>query len=365
MFLSAASIGQVEANLLFSRDYKSGVIPSQGQLEITLDALLLNDTVDLLNLRESRMTSVSSRYAGDGLGDLNGGRVIAAYGLTDNWMLRGQYQRRDLDITLNEFTINSLQFDLTRRFGLGREAVEWAAYGFVAAGVRLDLCSDYLTSDIEAINDLAQRYSSHYSISREGGRVVFSDGDFTLSSPIVDESGALKRPLKAGLKNSYDTGWFARAGLGRRWERLNVAIWAELGINRIEGDLEQNFTLYGIEADNPLIRDFTRGLDRDEHYAEAGLDLYYETLFGVAGHLAYSHLWLNRSADLDRYGTNQTLAAELLFRVTPRITLNLGATYYTHQFNGVIPLLYNRFTESSFDHDYGLVHGGVTVSLDL
>lgn len=189
---------------------------------------------------------------------------------------------------------------------------------------------------------------------------MIDDGEMTYSSPRVNADGGIKDPLALGLCDSSDTTLFVRGGVGRRWERINIALLAEVGYTVIRGQLSHNLHLYGIDSDNRLLREIDFDLDREETYIKAGVDLYYETLFGVAAHLAYYYLMLQRDSSIDRHHDNRHLSAELILRLNRYAAVTIGGEYYRNQFNGIVPLLYNRYTQSAFDRDYGIVKAGLT-----
>lgn len=361
LLLSVPGVPTVAAEVFLVRDYQSGVTLANGQLEVSLDYLAMNETLDLFNLREERIGSVSQVLASERLGDLQGGRLLVSYGLQENLMLSAGYRFRDFDVTFADYQVDSYELAVTARHNFyGRPATD-TAYAFGILGARHNAAADYATTRIDEINYLARKVSPRYSISEVPGRIVISDGTLTYSSPVVNPDGSFKDPLALGLRDSSDTSVYLRSGVGRRWERFNVALFGEVGYTSIRGALDQNLSLYGIEDDNPVLDRFDLDLGRDETWLKAGIDLYYETLYGVAMHLAYSYLLLQRDGELGRYDNNQILQAELILRLSRRVALTLGGEYYRHQFNGVVPLLYNRYTQSSFHRDYGIVQAGITV----
>jgi hypothetical protein len=309
------------------------------------------------------MSSVSSTFASDAIGDLKGGQLLVAYGLSDEWMLSGGYVYRDLDVTISNFEIDSYELALTRRFNFDHQAPELSAYAFLVLGGRYDVSTDFSTSNIDQIDYFAKKLGGNYSVSETPGRIEISDGNITLSSPIANRDGSLKQSLTLSMQDSSDYTVFIRGGLGKRWQELNFALFVEVGYNEIQGDFEHNLELYGVDSDNALAAILGQGLDRDENYAKAGFDLYYETRFGVAANLSYSYIVLDRDQGLSDFDTNHVVEGDLIYRINRHLAVDVGAAYYSRQFNGVVPLLYNKYTQSSFDHDYGVVHCGLIVNL--
>jgi hypothetical protein len=345
---------------LFVRDFLSGVTLSQHQLEVSGDYLIMNDTVDVFDIRESRRDSISSTFDSETIGDLEGGRLLVAYGISDEWMLSGGYTYRDTDISITNFEIDSYTLALSKRFNLNADDT---LYAFAVMGGRYNACSDFSTSNVSEIDYFAKKISGNYSVSEAPGRVEISDGTLTLSSPIVERDGTFKDPLTLGMEDSTDYSFFARFGVGKRWQNVNLALFAELGHTEISGSLTHNLDQYGVDPNSSVFAGLDSSLDRDEDYAKAGFDLYWETTRGIAANFAYYYQVLQRDSGLEDYDDNHVLKGDIIIWLNRSLALDVGATYYSSHFNGVIPLMYNKYTQSSFDHDYGVVHCGLILTL--
>ena len=350
-------VTEAEAEVFFTRNYLSGVTLGAGEVEVTGEALLMNDSVDLLNLRASRLSDSQD----PGTGDLEGGRLMLSYGLSDQLLLVGGYTYRELSAPpIGDVGIGSYHLSLVRRIPLRHYSARHESYIYVAIGGSYDQCEDYRMTSAADIDFLVKRVDPDYSVTSAPGRIDISNGELTLSSPLLSSDGTLKPELAVGLQDSSDQTVFFRAGIGRRWDRFNAALFAEVGRQWTDGALDHNFSLYGVDDDD-LPSGFDPDLSNQENYAQTGIDLYYETRFGVAAHLGYAYLWLDRDDDSGGVNDNHVLKADLSFRFNHYLAWTLGGEYYRHQFNGVIPLLYNRYTASTFDRDYGLIHTGLTV----
>ena len=70
---------------------------------------------------------------------------------------------------------------------------------------------------------------------------------------LVEPDGTAKEPLTLGLTGSQDTSLFLRSGVGRRFDRLNIAAYGELGYTAIRGVIENNLSAYGVADNSPLL----------------------------------------------------------------------------------------------------------------
>lgn len=118
----------LQAQVFVTRDYLSGVTLARGQFEVSADYLVMNETVDLLNLRQSRIEKTSTALRSDGLGDLKGAQVMAAYGLRDNMMISGSYHYRQLNVTFADLDVDGYALSISRRYNLYQRPDALAAY---------------------------------------------------------------------------------------------------------------------------------------------------------------------------------------------------------------------------------------------
>ena len=342
------------------RNYPSGLTLERGRFEISLDYLQMNATVDVFDFRESRMERIDASAAGNSLGDLSGGRLMAAYGLSDRLMLAGQYVYRALDVGSHEVEIDSYELALHHKRTVQRAP---GLYLFYAGGVRYDQAGDQRTSDIGEIDQLVGRIDSDLSVSSSPGRVNLTDGSVTISSPVVNRDGTPKDPLTVNLHDNYDYSLYIRGGIGKTWDRINLALFTEIGHTAVRGALGHNFALYGVDEDVSRLTEFDPDFDRSENFAKAGIDLQVRPFRKVFANLVYFYQIMDRDPKLDFIDYNHVVQGDLIYRITTHLAVNLGAEYYYRQFNGIIPLLYNQYTRTTFDHDYAVVHCGLTLTL--
>lgn len=316
----------------------------------------MNDTVDVFDFRESRLDSLNvSRESS--LGDLSGVRLLASYGLSDSLLLSSQYAFRELNVSLYDYEIDTFELSLNKKLSLDK-----GFYTFIAGGIRYDIAGDYRTSDIDEIDQLVGRVDSDLSVSSSPSRVNLTDGEVTISSPIVNPDGSLKDPLTVELHGNYDFTLFARSGIGKTLGRAVLVLFFELGHSEVRGSLSHNFDLYGVDDSVVRLTEFDPDFDRNENFIKLGFDSQVSLTDSAYANVVYFYHMMDRDSDLDYIDYNHVVQADLVYRFNDFWAINLGAEYYYRQFNGVIPLLYNQYTETTFDHDYGVVHCGLTLT---
>jgi len=65
------------------------------------------------------------------------------------------------------------------------------------------------------------------------------------------------------------------------------------------------------------------------------------------------------------FDSNNMLTLRLSYLPTSWLALSVNGTYFTNQFLGEIPALYNARTASKFNQDYGFIGFGITVFHDF
>ena len=335
------------------RDYSVPYFLAPHQVEVSADYLVMNSTVDIFNFRDSELSSVSSDLRTASMGDLNGGRLLVNYGFLDRTNLRAEYLYRDIDMGLANFKIHS--GELALRQGLALPHVPEFLTLAVEGGARGSLAEDIDFNQISDINRYVRKIEPGTSISETGSHVVFTTPDGSVYSP-----KAGKAPLDVTLKDMNDQTVFFRLLLGLKPAVLTPSLFLEYGHTWIDTCIDSNVaTFVGGSLAEYLTGDFPVDLSRSENYWKGGVHISWQVLHSVTAQAAYEYLRMQRGSGLDASDDNHIVKADLTWEVTPSLGLNLGGVYYRHQFNGVIPFLYNRYSQNSFDHEYGVLNIGL------
>jgi hypothetical protein len=335
------------------RDYPTVLLAPKGQLEISADYLVMDSAVDIFDFREEESKSVDPSLRTPSLGDLNGGRLLVNYGLFSSTTLHGEYVYRDVDLSFSDFQVHSLEFSL-RQGILGHPSGRGPRVT-LDAGARLDFGEDIDFDSIDRINSIVRRIDPELSVSDIGSHLVFSHGDEQL---FVSKAG--RDPLGIAVEDMRDHTLFIRLTAGAPFGPLFPNLFAEVGRSEIDTRVTGNVDQYVPEGFGAAVDDLPLRLDRNENYWKVGGDLLVALPFDLQANLAYYYQRMDRDASLDFVDYNHVVQGNLTWFLNDRVAVDLGGTYYRRQFNGVIPFLYNEFTQTGFDHDYGVVHLGLS-----
>lgn len=335
------------------RDHPNVLLAPRGQIEISADYLLMNSAVDIFDFRGEEIDTIDPNLRSESLGDLNGGRLIVNYGLFSRTTLHGEYIYRDVDLSFSDFQVHSLEFSLRQGIlGYGADRGPRVA---LDAGVRLDFGEDIRFGNIKRINSIIRRIDPELSVDDIDSHLVFTRGDDQL---FVTKTG--RDPLEVSVEDMEDHTLFIRLNAGAPFGPVFPNLFAEVGRSEIDSRVTSNVAQYIPVSFATAVDDLPLSLDRTENYWKVGGDLLVALPFGLQGNLEYYYLRLDRDESLDFVDYNHVLKGNLAYFLNDRIAINLGGTYYRRQFNGVIPFLYNKFTQTGFDHDYGVVHLGLS-----
>ncbi len=334
----------------FFLDFGRVKLPAVGQWEVAGFHLRMDDHIDLLDFREREVSAQTARTFA-GLGDLKGARVIANYGLGQNTRLQGGYTWRNLHNGLLEINIDTYELALGQRLLAGEGA---APTILLQIGGRINRAGDQTIRSVSDIDLFVKRLNRNYTISQTPTHLVIGNGPGTAFFP-----KATNPPLEVVVEDMADYTPFLGLACGWRLGDWEPALLLEVGRTWVDSRIDSNINAIVGTTLTTRAAEFPLDLERTEHYAKLGFNLYGPGPWGTFGNLRYEYQRLDRPDGLTEIRDNHLLKGDLILPLNSTWALNLGATYYRRQLNGVVPFLYNRYSQTTFDHDYGIAHLGV------
>jgi hypothetical protein len=326
------------------QDLPSAFTIRKGYLELSGRYLLVNDTVDVLNVRETRISGRDLFEAS--VGDYSGLRGILNYGLTHRLMFHYAYQSADLDTSLGTSStfrgldstrsLSTTSHDARLRLNLLGED------GRIPA---LALEAGYILHDSEDTG------ISFTGITAGNTRVDFLERESIRLGDLRDDGFQFRLLASRSLAGFLPSAW--------------------VGYNRYRVE-----TRISTSIDLPSIRDnFDRTIDSDEDIFSLGLGLGIRYIRRLPLHFSYEYLAVNRRTDTDeplnssilaRFsnpqdtpGQNHVFCAHAAYWLTPRLNIHMDARLFLNHFLGIIPHYSNPFTAGFFDNTYGYLGIGV------
>ena len=329
-------------------DLPSAFILKKGMVELTGFYLVVNDTLDIFDVREKELGDSNLFQAG--IGDYSGFKGIANYGLTNWLMLHYSYQYGDMDTTLG----SSSTFK-------GLASSDTLSTGSHNAGFRLNILSEGRKAPALA---LEAAYSRNYSddalitftgISTGGTKIDFIERQNIRMSDLSDE------------------GVEFRLLISKTMSRVTPTVWAGYSRYRANTKISTSITFL------PIKENFDRKLDMDEEAFSLGVGLGVQFIERLPIFLSYRFLALDRDIKMDtpfntsilaRYTNpdnmdkekqNHIFSGKIMYWITPHINLGLEGWLYTNHFLGIVPHYNNPFTNRFFDKMYGYLGIGLGV----
>ena len=161
------------------------------------------------------------------------------------------------------------------------------------------------------------------------------------------------------LKNTYDKSKYFRILTG--YYTTNSILDFYIGIKQttIYNTITANDELVKLAKDQGY--DLKRSLNRDEQMYMLGFNYTIESKkFIYELNMEYDKFIRDRGLDYIDY--NFITDATISYKLTNNILLFSGAKIMYRQLNGIVPYLYNQYTQTSYDHKYGWARFGVQYS---
>lgn len=351
----------MDQNEIVMRDNPLATTLPEDRFELSLDYLSINDTLDIFDVRDNEFAD-NRNIDSATLGDLKGGRLLLNYGLFPRTMLMAGVAYTDMDYLGSSLETTTL--DLSVRQML----IDSGQSGFpfnitIDLGVNANIGKDTVFTSESSINLIIDRFTDeNISVEINDQYVWFHrKTDSSEISLGVPREG--KPDPDVSIKEMQDISPFIRLTAGEKFEHFFPNIFVEYGHTFIDSQIDSTLTAYFHDVLEDRIPDLPMDLGREENYLKLGANILVKLPWRFLVGLEYNYLKLFRDSGLDYLDYNQIVNADLYYRITDRVTLNVGGSYFERQLNGILPFLYNEYTQTTFDHKYGLVRFGVTVLL--
>jgi hypothetical protein len=332
----------------------------KGSLSTTLSIQLMNDTIDVLNIKESEFGN-SNKY--DAIGDLMGGEVKFKYGITDKLMVGLEASRQDIDYASNTITNNKQ--DLFFRYNIFQYPLAFLNSGIsVDAGFVRNKLDDFYMRDINTINDMIKR-----RFPNKNAKLRYADGVnawtgepfprakgyYTIFNGAPDPQPLNNDPYMS-LENTKDESLYYRFLTGFYTNSTIIDFYVGVKQTKIKTlinttqEIKNRGLAKGYDLEKILDRDeimymvgFNQTIEKDKFIYELGIE--YDRFA--------------RDAGLDYIDFNYIVDADISYKLNNKMILFMGGKIMYRQLNGQIPYLYNEYSDTSYDHKYGFARFGI------
>jgi len=333
----------------------------KSSLELALSYRLLNDTVDIFNFKKKELSSIGKKFGS--IGDLNGYDLKLRYGIRDNLQLNFNFSLTGLDYIGN--TLTNKKYDFYLRYHLLEDSFAFFNSGIsLDVGYKKDSMDNFYLRDTNGINDMIKRV-----LPGTDAKLLYSDGihkiDKNDPGPRTKGYYALFKgtytPLKNDpyilMKDTYDNTYYIRALSGFYGDKYLFDYYIGYKKTTIKNTITTTDEIIRLAKGKGY--DLYKVLDRSEkalflgfNFSREFKDFIYE--------FNYEYDRYFRDSGLGYLNSNHIVRASISYKWSKRVLVSLGGKIMYRQFNGEIPYLYNRYTQTTFDHKYGYMKFGFT-----
>ncbi len=306
----------------------------------------VNDTIDIFDIREKEIGSHGDTI---GIGDYDHYGLYMNLGFSYDSMLSGTYLHRFIKYGHGTISIHSYDFFIRKSFN---------SVFSIDIGLKGNSMDSKKIYNVDDINFYIKKHkpNAHIEVDKEENIIWF----------VKNEEDGEKR---AGVYNtedpyikiydSHDITRYIRLTFGKAYYNFYPNVFLEYGKTDIYGKIDTNLKYYVPKEFEDVLPKLPVNLDRDEQYLKAGFNTYIRTPFNTLTFLEYYYITIDRDKGLGYEHSNHVVRAEINYFATRHFVFFIGGIYMHRQLNGIIPFLYNRYTQTSFDHKYGWAEAGL------
>ncbi len=308
-------------------------IPKKGVVSIGAGYQILNDTVDILDIKGSEFGD-SKQF--DSIGDLDGYEFFVHYSITDDLMI--YYKNGKTNIEYGSKEMSNMSNDIYARYHI----LDKLSFDFGYVQNRLD---DFYVKDIDSMNTLGKRYfgEDNFALKQNNGQTILYH---------KDEYSILQYEPWIGFDDTKDDSIYIRAISDILFDELVLDYYASFKYTKIQNHTVANKELISID---PSIK---KDLGRDEMMFSVGLSSLYKYKRAFL-ELGYKFDIFDRDENLDYINNNHTVDLTVGYSMSKSLSIFISGKAMSNQLNGQIPYLYNEYTQTTYDHKYGYVTTGL------
>ena len=332
-FLSANEIG---LNLL-----------NEKELKTKLNYNKINDTIDVFNIKESELGSVNV----GSIGDASGLDISLGYGIDSYNSI--YYNFEYLSINYGDTELKNKKHEIFGKINLNPYIENLLLPLSVDLGFTHNSSDDISLKNDSFLNSMIQKI-------RPGTTMVFKDGGVSYkgSTLYIVNRGGIVPFMK--IANMSDLSFFIRAVGNLEFQNSTLNLYAGVKTTSIESDV----VLHDIIQDILNVEVEGTDLKRDEESIFFGFNYVYNYQdFLFEGGYEYLNIF-GREDNVKLTDDNHIFKGSISRKLNDKITVFIGGKAMLHQFNGVIPYLYNRYTKNRYTKKYGYAKIGFIYSFD-
>ncbi len=329
-------------------DFPASTTIPKGSLEIGINYGRVDDNIDVFNIRKKELSSVSKAVRAESLGNYQHLKVFANYGLKDATMLHCSFAGRQLDYGTGTINAASLKTFIRQSF---------SSFLSFDVGIRENFAQNLKVRNVSLINYYLHKFRPDISIELDPNYIWFVKETTDL---IIKYGVPRKEDPYFELRDMKDTTRFFRITVGNQLGDFYPNIFLEYGTTNAKTLIDTNLKDLVPEGFRSKLPQIPIDLSHNEKYRTYGFAFFLKIGSNLIAKGLYSYTKFIRNSNLNYVDYNRMLRLGVDIKVKNGVILTIEGKYLHRQFNGVLPFLYNKYSQTAFDHRYGWLEIGIT-----
>ncbi len=327
----------------------------KGKKRVTLEYMLLNDTVDVFNIKKQELGNSLSKYGS--IGDMTGYKASLVYGVSKDMLLGLGLKKQDIKYGNN--TLSNFKYQLYGRYNFFQSTFKDKAMS-VDMGVEGNSANKISYDDPKILEPLALKVLKDKDSTIKDVKIL-TNTDKTYSIGVLKKDGStdilggLVQKPTLYLDGMRDRTFFVRFLMEQKInDNFYISAFTKYNFTHIATKVFANPELVKRAKDKGY--DLVRDLNRDETSINVGFNLSVGKEYITEFKYYYTRFFRDNSLGYINY--NHVVDIDIVKPISRDKFIYVGAKVMYRQFNGEIPYLYNRYTQTTYDHKYGYVRVG-------
>lgn len=329
---------------------------AKGDLGIRASYNRINDEIDIFDIKQKELGTTEQFGT---IGDAIGLDLSLAYGAGEFYSLYYNYER--LDLHYIDSVLHNNKNELYAKVNIYQNPTSFFETLSADIGFVRNSSSDLDIKDKTQLNKMIQKVNPVPGLSIEGSQIKYKDSSITFFDKKTN------KPVSPYVKigELADNSLYLRLLTGMHYRTNIFDLYAGLKYTSID-------TKITIEpSDNDTMQNILRNkgyepvdLGRNEKTFFLGFNYTVEfNSFIFDANYEYLTIW-GRDSAIKKTQDNHILNSALSYIVNQNLLVFIGGKLMLHQFNGVIPYLYNKYTKNKYDKKYGYAKVGFVYNFD-
>jgi len=328
----------------------------RGDMSVKVSYNRVNNTIDIFDLKQKELGTTGNFGT---IGDSSGLDISLAYGASEFYAFFYNYEHLNLHYIDSQLKNN--KNDLFVKVLVYRNPMAFFETFTADIGYVRNSADDLDIKDSTQLNKMIQKVNPIPGLSINGSVISYKN------KTLIYYDAVTNKPISPFVRigDLQDNSLYFRLLTGFNYETNIVDLYTGLKYTKINTTV--SIEPHDAEPMNTQLRNAGYepvNLDRNEKTWFLGFN--YTVEFGnfiLDTNYEYLTIW-GRNSALKKTDDNHIVNAALSYIVNKNLLVFVGGKLMLHQFNGVIPYLYNKYTKNKYDKKYGYAKVGFVYNFD-